>query len=112
VFCIKIIAFNLQHNYTVIMKNIIFEWDDQKAKDNLKKHGISFEEAQSVFFDDIAVQFWDDKPTGTEERFLLLGLSNRLRLLLIVHCYREGDSTIRLISARKATKKEKCEYPG
>ena len=94
------------------MKNIVFEWDDKKAKSNLKKHGISFEEAQYVFFDDMAIQFWDESHSKKEERFLMLGLSNKFRVLLVVHCFRETDSTIRIISARKATKKEKSEYSG
>ncbi len=94
------------------MKNLIFEWNNAKAKENLKKHGVSFEEAQSVFFDDNAVQFWDDKHSDYEERFLMLGMSNKIRILLIVHCYREDESTIRIISARKATKNEKIEYTG
>ncbi|MGK0291136.1 MAG: uncharacterized DUF497 family protein [bacterium] len=92
------------------MKNIVFEWDDTKANKNLKKHHVSFTEAQSVFFDDNAIQFWDEKSSQDEERFLMLGLSNKLRILLIVHCYRGSDSTIRIISARKATKSEKSEY--
>ncbi len=94
------------------MKNIVFEWIDKKVKSNLKKHGVSFEEAQTVFFDDSAIQFWDDPHSKKEERFLMLGLSNKLRVLLVVHCYRESDSTIRIISARKATKTEQKEYPG
>lgn len=94
------------------MNNIVFEWDDKKAKSNLKKHGVSFEEAQTVFFDDMAVQFWDEPHSEKEERFLMLGLSNKLRVLLIVHCFRESDSTIRIISARKATNKEMNEYSG
>lgn len=94
------------------MKNIIFEWDDKKARNNVERHGISFEEAQTVFFDDMAIQYWDDSHSNTEERFLMLGLSNKLRILLVVHCFRESDSTIRIISARKATKNEMKEYPG
>lgn len=94
------------------MKNIIFEWDSKKAKSNLKKHGVSFEEAQAVFFDDLAIQYWDDSHSKKEERFLMLGLRNMLRVLLVVHCYRESDSTIRIISVRKATKNERKEYPG
>ena len=94
------------------MKSISFEWDDKKAKSNLKKHGVSFEEAQSVFFDDQAVQFWDDQNSKDEDRFLMLGLSNKFRILLVVHCFRESESTIRIISARKATKNEMKEYPG
>lgn len=93
------------------MKEIVFEWDDKKAKSNLINHGVSFEEAQTVFFDDSAIQFWDDSHSKKEERFLMLGLSNKLRVLLVVHCYRESDSTIRIISARKATKTEQKEYP-
>jgi len=94
------------------MQSIHFEWDDQKAKSNIKKHAVSFEEAQTVFFDDMAVQFWDESHSRKEERFLMLGLSNKLRILLVVHCFRENDSAIRIISARKATKKEMNEYYG
>ena len=94
------------------MKNITFEWDDKKAKRNFEKHEVSFEEAQTVFFDEMAIQFWDEPHSDTEDRFLMLGLSNKLRILLVVHCFRESDSTIRIISARKATKKEMAEYPG
>lgn len=94
------------------MNNIVFEWDDKKAKSNLKKHGVSFEEAQTVFFDDMAIQFLDESHSEKEERFLMLGLSNKLRVLLIVHCFRESDFTIRIISARKATNKEMNEYSG
>ena len=94
------------------MKQISFEWDDKKAKENFKKHGVSFEEAQSVFFDDQAIQFWDDKNSKDEDRFLMLGLSNKFRILLVVHCFRETESIIRIISARKATKNEMKEYPG
>ena len=94
------------------MKNITFKWSNKKADDNQKKHGVSFEEAQSVFFDDNAIQFWDEIHSEKEDRFLMLGLSNRLRILLVVHCFQEDDSTIRIISARQATKNEKNEYPG
>ncbi len=94
------------------MENIHFDWDNKKAKSNVKKHGVSFEEAQTVFFDDMAVQFWDESYSRKEERFLMLGLSNKLRILLVVHCFRGSDSTIRIISARKATKKEMNEYYG
>ena len=93
------------------MKNITFEWDDKKAKRNFEKHEVSFEEAQTVFFDDMAIQFWDETHSDTEERFLMLGLSNKLRILLVVHCFRESDSTIRIISARKAPKTETKYYP-
>jgi uncharacterized DUF497 family protein len=94
------------------MKKLVFEWDDKKAIENKKKHGVTFEEAQSVFFDDQAIQFWDSPHSEKEDRFLMLGLSYKLRILLVVHCFRETDSTIRIISARKATKTETLFYPG
>ena len=79
---------------------------------NLKKHGIYFEEAQSVFYDEFAVQFFDSDPAATEDRFLMLGLSARARLLLVCHCERESGDVIRLISARRATKRESTFYGG
>ncbi len=94
------------------MKKLVFAWDDNKAEENKRKHGVTFEEARSVFFDDQAIQFWDDSHSSQEDRFLMLGLSYKLRLLLIVHCFRETDSTIRIISARKATQNEVKHYPG
>jgi len=94
------------------MDKLVFEWDNKKAEENKTKHGVTFEEAQSVFFDDKAIQFWDENHSDREQRFLMLGLSNKLSLLLVVHCYRESNSKIRIISARKATKNEIKEYPG
>ena len=94
------------------MNKISFEWDKKKNKRNQKNHGVSFEEAQSVFFDDNAIQFWDDAHSGQEDRFIMLGVSYKMRILLVVHCYREQDSTIRIISARKATRYESQEYGG
>lgn len=79
---------------------------------NQKKHGVSFEEAKSVFYDDNAIQFWDEEHSEVEDRFLLLGISSKMRILLIVHCYREQESVIRIISARKATQKESQHYRG
>jgi uncharacterized DUF497 family protein len=91
---------------------IEFEWNPAKARSNLKKHGVSFAEAQSVFYDDLAVQFYDDS-TNNEERFLLLGMSNLSRMLVVVHCERGEDSDVlRIISARKATKSEQQHYRG
>ena len=89
-----------------------FEWNQQKNVANQKKHGISFEEARSVYFDDDALLYDDPDHSEEEERFLLLGLSARLRLLVVVHCLREGDEVIRIISARRATKREMEAYPG
>jgi uncharacterized DUF497 family protein len=87
-----------------------FEWDEKKDRSNRKKHGVSFPEAQTVFYDENALEFVDPDHPGAEDRFLLLGLSLRLRVLLICHCDRENDSTIRIISARKATKRERSVY--
>ena len=92
------------------MNKITFHWDEQKNKINQQKHGISFAEAKSVFFDDYAIQFWDEDHSQEEERFLLLGISSKMRILIVVHCFREEDSIIIIISARKATKNESQEY--
>lgn len=89
---------------------IKFEWDSAKATANIKKHGVSFEEAHSVFYDEFAVQFFDEEHSTNEERFLLLGMSTGGRLLLVCHCEREAGNIIRIISARKATKTESTFY--
>ena len=89
---------------------IEFEWSTAKARANLKKHGVSFEEAQSVFYDEYARQFDDEAHSDKEERFILLGLSCSLKILVVVHCYKDKDNIIRLISARKATKTETNIY--
>jgi uncharacterized DUF497 family protein len=91
---------------------INFEWDPAKAKANARKHGVSFEEALSVFHDEFAVQFFDDDHSSDEERFLMLGMSTEARLLLVCHCEREAGNIIRIISARKATKRESAFYGG
>ena len=91
------------------MSQIRFEWDPKKAKSNQKKHGVSFEEAQSVFFDEQALLLEDPQPLHEEERFVLLGISASLRLLVVVHALRHRD-VIRIISARKATRLETQEY--
>jgi len=92
------------------MKELHFEWDPGKAEANLRKHGVSFEEAAGVFYDGLAVEFYDDENSEWEDRFLLLGLSVTLRLLMVCHCYRAEESVIRIISARKATKNEATHY--
>ena len=89
-----------------------FEWDEAKATSNLKKHGVSFEEARSVFYDEFAVQFFDETHGELEERYLMLGFSNEARLLIVCHCEREHGQVIRIISARKATKSESAYYRG
>ena len=91
---------------------ISFEWDAAKANPNKKKHGVSFEEAQSVFYDEFAVQFFDDESTELEDRFLMLGFSDEARLLIVCHCERNQGNIIRIISARKATKIESKYYQG
>ncbi len=89
---------------------IRFEWDGAKNKLNRSKHGIWFEEAQSVFDDLTSHVFSDPEHSDEEDRFLILGVSSAARLLIVVHCYKESDSVIRIISARKATKKEAKYY--
>ena len=91
---------------------INFEWDETKAAANLKKHQVSFEEAKSIFYDEFGVQFFDDEHSKEEERFLMLGMSSGAKLLIVCHCEREQGATIRIISARKATKRESAFYRG
>lgn len=91
---------------------IKFEWNSAKAAANAKKHGVSFEEAQTVFYDEFAVQFFDEENSDDEARFLLLGLSTQAKLLIVCHCERDSGNMIRIISARKATKREKAFYGG
>jgi len=87
-----------------------FEWDERKNAQNRQKHGISFEEAQTVFLDDHALLIDDPDDTREEDRFLLLGISANLRTLTVCHCYRRRDSVIRIISARRADRSERAEY--
>ena len=89
---------------------IAFDWDPAKAASNLRKHRVSFEQAQSVFYDEFAVQFYDDPHSSHEERFLMPGMSSGAQLLLVCHCERDGGDVIRIISARKATKHESFFY--
>lgn len=91
---------------------IKFEWDEHEVAANLKKHQISFEEAKSIFFDDFGVQFFDGENSSDEERFLMLGMSSEAKLLIVCHCEREQAAVIRIISARKATKRESAFYRG
>ena len=91
---------------------IEFEWDEAKAATNLKKHQVSFEAAKSVFFDEFGVQFFDDDHSSDEERFLMLGMSSGAKLLIVCHCERGHGATIRIISARKATRRESAFYRG
>jgi len=91
------------------MSEIRFEWDPKKAEQNEKKHGVSFEDAETVFWDQQALLYEDPAPEDREERFVLLGLSSSLRLLVVVHALRDKD-TIRIISARRVTRKESRAY--
>lgn len=87
-----------------------FEWDPAKAAANLRKHKVSFLEAQSVFYDDFAIQFFDDGHSHDEERFIMLGMSSIARLLVVVHCERSRGQIVRIISARRATRSEATHY--
>jgi uncharacterized protein len=92
------------------MKDVRFVWDTRKDRANAKKHGVAFEEARTVFYDPGAIQYYDPDHSEEEDRFILLGLSARLNVLIVCHCYREKDSVIRIISARKADKNERESY--
>jgi uncharacterized DUF497 family protein len=87
-----------------------FTWDKEKAASNQRKHGVSFEEAQTVFTDYNALRIYDPDHSESEDRFVLLGLSSALRMLVVCHCYREEEERVRIISARKATKSESATY--
>jgi uncharacterized protein len=88
----------------------LFEWNESKAQENIRKHGVSFEEAQTVFFDPLAKVALDPDHSRNEERFVAVGHSSLYRLLLVVHCHRSRTSVIRIISARKLTRSEKEQY--
>jgi len=92
------------------MSDLRFEWDIRKESQNRRKHGVSFTEAETVFSDDHALLVDDPDHSDQEDRFALLGLSAGLRTLVVVHCYREQEAVIRIISARKATRKERDIY--
>ena len=98
------------YKYNLIMKMIDFEWDENKNRINIEKHGIAFEEASTVFYDDYAVLFDDPDHSAEEERFLILGITRKENLCIVSHCYRRNDEIIRIISARKATKHEIKTY--
>lgn len=94
------------------MKELKFTWDKNKAITNQQKHGVTFEEAKTVFYDNYARLKVDPDSSQKEERFLLLGLSCQLRLLLVCHCHRDENNKLRIISARKANKSEQKQYEG
>jgi len=92
------------------MSNIRFDWDPKKAAENVKKHGVTFEEARTVFFDERAKLIDDPDHSEDEDRFVLLGVSNTLKVILVCHCYRQEGNVIRIISARKASRHETKQY--
>jgi hypothetical protein len=92
------------------MDDIRFEWDERKSRENKRKHRVSFEEAQTVFLDENAIRYFDPDHSDDESRFLMLGMSFTLRVLVVCHCYRVDGSVIRIISARRANKREQASY--
>jgi len=92
------------------VKGLRIEWDPPKAAANRRKHGVTFEEARSVFIDDDALLIADPEHSAAEDRFVLLGMSARLRVLVVIHAYREREDVVRLISARKADRNEQLAY--
>ncbi len=92
------------------MNEISFEWDSSKAASNAKKHGVSFEEAKTIFDDEDALLIPDPDHSVTKERFILMGLSAESRVLVVVHCFRKSGSSLRVISARRAGTKEQKPY--
>ena len=92
------------------MSNLFFEWDPKKAAGNAAKHGVSFEEAKTVFYDEDALVILDPEHSLDEERFIIMGRSRKPRILVVVHCFRKTGSSIRIISARRAGTKEQQPY--
>ena len=92
------------------MDSLRFAWDKRKNNENIKKHKISFEEAETVFKDENAIQYFDPDHSDDEDRFILLGVSTRRRVLVVCHCFRESELVVRLISARRADKSEGRAY--
>ena len=94
------------------MEGLSFTWDENKNLKNQDRHGVSFEEARAVFYDDHALEYYDPDHSQEEDRFILLGMSTATRLLVVCHCYRSQGGIIRIISARKATSNERLAYEG
>jgi uncharacterized DUF497 family protein len=92
------------------MEELRFEWDGRKDRANIRKHGVSFKEARTVFYDENAIRFFDPDHSDDEDRFILLGLSFKPRVLVVCHCFRESETVVRLVSARKADQEEEQEY--
>lgn len=100
----------MHRSYTTKVRDLRFEWHEAKNAANRRKHGVSFEEARSVFFDERALLIGDPDEASGEDRFVLLGMSTALRVLLVCHCYREREAAIRIISARRADRAERADY--
>jgi len=100
----------VQCKYTVRVSTLRFEWDERKNKTNRRKHGVSFEEAQTTFADEHGLLIDDPEHSDAEDRFVLLGMSSALRVLIVCHCYRSGGDVIRIISARRADRQEQADY--
>lgn len=92
------------------MDGLRIEWDESKSRRNIRKHGISFEEAQTVFLDEHAMRYFDPDHSQDEDRFIMLGMSFMLRMLVVCHCFRDNDDVVRIISARKALRQEARNY--
>ena len=92
------------------MIKLRFEWDARKDKTNIKRHGVSFDEARTVFYDENAIEFFDPDHSEDEDRFILLGISFKLRVLVVCHCFRKSEMVVRIISARKADNDEEEKY--
>jgi len=92
------------------MEELLFEWDQEKNRQNIRKHGVSFQEAQTVFLDEHAIRFFDPDHSDDEDRFIMLGISFTLHVLIVCHCFKKDDTVIRIISARKATTSEIQAY--
>jgi len=107
---LSLLAVAIQCSYTCPVSELRFEWDSKKNNANQRKHGVSFEEAQTVFLDDRALLTEDPDEDERDNRFVLIGLSSALRTLVVCHCYREEDSVIRIISARRAHREERRDY--
>lgn len=98
------------HTHNVHMKLLVFEWDEKKEKANIKKHGATFEQARTTFYDEHAIVFHDPDHSEDEDRFILLGTSYKFNTLVVCDCFREEETVVRIISARKADKDESKEY--
>ena len=87
-----------------------FDWNPDKNKSNIRKHGVDFEEAETVFQDEMALELFDDEHSGGEDRYIIIGISSKTRELMVCHCYRNNSDIVRIISARRATKNEIVLY--